>query len=132
MHVRVVRYTCTHINNEIGSVYTNTARIGSSEWHLFQTGPREHPYFTDTCVHAHVPRTHNRGDRRVEKGPGYLKFAIIIDRTDSYPNNFTYAASANLELRAGRTSRDLNVRYIGRINTSHFSFSFFFIGLNLF
>lgn len=38
MHVRVVRHTCTHTS---GGVDHARARIGSPEWHPFQTGPQE-------------------------------------------------------------------------------------------
>lgn len=53
MHVRVVRHTCTHTS---GGVDHARARIGSPEWHPFQTGPQEQI----TPILRTTARTHTR------------------------------------------------------------------------
>jgi len=81
MHMRVVRHTCTHTSNGVDHVH---ARIGSPEWHSFQTGPQEQitPILRIPAAHAR-----DRGDRSVHRARIYNYYrsysSVILRSTDA-------------------------------------------------
>lgn len=120
MHVCVVRYTCT-----TGSA----ARIRTPQELGHQNGTYFKPVLASrsSLFHGHlcarIRDTHTQSRKSTcWEGTRISQIYHYYRSYDSYPNNFTYAVSANLELWTSRISRGLNARYIGRIYTSHFSF----------
>lgn len=115
MHVRVVRHTCTHTCD---SVSRARERIGSPEWHPFQTGPRERtPLFcrAHACTHMRAHACTQANASKPVCPRGYLGFAIIIGRTTAFGRFYVRSTSnSNGESRiAGR-----NVQRIRGLNAT--------------